>query len=108
VRAKEDDRNTVNAAYSIGLWLTEDGSITDTVEGLPAAQAGIGPGMKLIAVNGRKFSADVVRDALARQRRFVCPRASCRKYGILQNFQTRLSRRRDAKPDLLSDMIKPR
>jgi predicted metalloprotease with PDZ domain len=31
---------------------------------MPAAKAGIGPGMKLVAVNGRKFSADTVRDAL--------------------------------------------
>ena len=28
--------------------------VTDTVEGMPAAQAGIGPGMKVIAVNGKK------------------------------------------------------
>jgi predicted metalloprotease with PDZ domain len=64
VRDREADRNTVNAAYSIGLWLKEDGSITDTVEGMPAALAGIGPGMKVIAVNGRKFTPMVLRDAL--------------------------------------------
>ncbi len=46
----------VDAAYSIGLDLREDGAITDTIEGMPAALAGIGPGMKLIAVNGRQFS----------------------------------------------------
>ncbi len=64
VQAEEGDRGSVNAAYSIGLWLKSDGTVTDTVEGMPAAQAGIGPGMKLIAVNGRKFSKDVLGDAL--------------------------------------------
>jgi len=64
VRAKEHDRDQINAAYSIGLRLQEDGRIVDTIEGMPAAKAGIGPGMKVIAVNGRKFSKDVLRDAL--------------------------------------------
>ena len=68
VKAHEADRNIVNAAYSIGVWLKEDGSITDTVEGMPAAQAGIGPGMRLVAVNGRKFSPQVLRDALQKGR----------------------------------------
>jgi len=44
--------------------LRDDGGIEDTIEGMPAAKAGIGPGMKVVAVNGRKFSGDVLRDAL--------------------------------------------
>ena len=31
---------------------------------MPAAKAGIGPGMKIVAVNGRRFSADVWHDAI--------------------------------------------
>jgi predicted metalloprotease with PDZ domain len=53
-----------DAAYSIGLLLNKEGVISDTIEGMPAAKAGIGPGMKLIAVNGRKFSGNTLRDAL--------------------------------------------
>lgn len=66
VRAYEDDdnREIVDALYSIGLHLRAGGEIVDTIEGMPAAQAGVGPGMKLVAVNGRKFSGDVLRDAL--------------------------------------------
>jgi len=63
-RAREGSRSSVNAAYSIGLWLTSDGTVTDTVESMPAPQVGIGPGMKVIAVNGRKFTPYVLRDAL--------------------------------------------
>ncbi len=54
--------HSASAAYSLGLELRDDGMITDTVEGMPAARAGIGPGMKLIAVNGRRFSSDGLRD----------------------------------------------
>jgi predicted metalloprotease with PDZ domain len=57
-------RRSVNAIYSLGLVLSSDGSIADTVEGMPAAKAGVGPGMKLIAVNSRRFSPDVLREAL--------------------------------------------
>ncbi|MGA9389282.1 MAG: M61 family peptidase [Candidatus Sulfotelmatobacter sp.] len=56
--------HVVGGAYSIGLDLREDGTIIDTIEGMPAAVAGIGPGMKLIAVNGRQYSPEVLHDAL--------------------------------------------
>ena len=115
VKAHEADRNIVNAAYSIGLWLKEDGSITDTVEGMPAAQAGIGPGMRLVAVNGRKFSPQVLRDALQKgrassdtldllventeyYRTFKLDYHGGEKYPHLVRDET--------KPDLLSDIIK--
>ncbi|MGA8152238.1 MAG: M61 family peptidase [Terriglobales bacterium] len=64
VRARDEDRKQINAAYSIGLRLNADGKINDTVEGMPAAKSGIGPGMKVIAINGRMFSKEVLRDAL--------------------------------------------
>jgi predicted metalloprotease with PDZ domain len=64
VRAAEEKNKTINAEYSIGLTLNEDGRIVDTIEGMPAAMAGIGPGMKVAAVNGKKFTANVLRDAL--------------------------------------------
>jgi predicted metalloprotease with PDZ domain len=64
VRAREQERDEINVAYSIGLRLDSDGTIVDTIEGMVAANAGIGPGMKIIAINGRKFSEDVIREAL--------------------------------------------
>ena len=54
----------VPAALSFGLALNDDGTITDTTEGMPAAEVGIGPGMKLVAVNGRRFSPEILRDAV--------------------------------------------
>lgn len=54
----------VPAGLALGLSLQEDGGIVDTIENEVAAKAGIGPGMKLVAVNGRRFSPDVLRDAI--------------------------------------------
>jgi predicted metalloprotease with PDZ domain len=36
----------------------------DAIEGMLAARAGIGPSMKVLAVNGRRFTPQVLRDAL--------------------------------------------
>jgi predicted metalloprotease with PDZ domain len=54
----------VAAGYALGLELRDDGGITDTIEGEIAAKAGIGPGMKVVAVNGRHFSPEGLHDAI--------------------------------------------
>jgi predicted metalloprotease with PDZ domain len=58
----EQVRVGIEMGYSIGLRLNEDGSIADVIEGLAAAKAGIGPGMKILACNGKAYSAEVLRD----------------------------------------------
>ena len=59
-----DTGKSIHARYSVGLMAGSDGVIKDTVEGMIAAKAGIGPGMKIVAVNGRAFSPDVWHDAI--------------------------------------------
>jgi predicted metalloprotease with PDZ domain len=54
----------VPAGLALGLNLRDDGGINDTIEGEIAPKAGIGPGMKVVAVNGRRFSAEILRDAI--------------------------------------------
>ena len=64
-KAQEEVSKSINAAYSIGLLISQkDGRILDTIHDGLAAKAGIGPGMILVAVNGRRFSPEVFRDAL--------------------------------------------
>jgi len=65
IRTREEDYREIDASYSIGLLIKEDGEVVDTVEGMLAARAGIGPAMKIVAVNGRRFTPQVLRDALA-------------------------------------------
>jgi predicted metalloprotease with PDZ domain len=64
LKAYEDARESIEASFSVGLKLKKDGTIIDTIEGMPAAKAGIGPAMKIVGVNGRKYTDDVFRDAL--------------------------------------------
>jgi predicted metalloprotease with PDZ domain len=63
-RAERRDALTIDAHYSVGLFLRKDGTVQDTVENMVAAKTGIGPGMKIVAVNGRRFSPQAWRDAM--------------------------------------------
>jgi predicted metalloprotease with PDZ domain len=54
-----------NLQYSLGFELRDEGAvIANIVPGSPADLAGIAPGSHLIAVDGRKYSKDVLHDAL--------------------------------------------
>ena len=51
-------------SYSLGFSLDKDGKFSDVIVGSPAYLAGLGPGMKLLAVNGRKWTPEVLRAAV--------------------------------------------
>ena len=54
-----------NLQYSLGFDLRDEGAmITNIAPGTPADAAGIAPGSHLIAVDGRKYSKEVLQDAL--------------------------------------------
>jgi len=105
----------VPAAFALGLELRDDGGITDTIEGEAAAKAGIGPGMKVVAVNGRRFSPEILRDAIK-----VATNGTAPIDLLVENtdyYKTyRLDYhggetyphlvRDDSKPDLLTDILK--
>ena len=64
VRTGEKLRKSADVSYSLGFSVKEDGTLVDVIHGSQAYAAGIGPGMKLIAINGRAWSRDVLLDAL--------------------------------------------
>ena len=105
----------VPAAFSIGLVLNDDGLISDTIEGELTAKAGIGPGMKVVAVNGRRFSADVLRDALKFAKTGTAPIELLventdyyKTYKIDYHGGEKYPHlvRDDSKPDLLTEILK--
>jgi predicted metalloprotease with PDZ domain len=105
----------VPPAFAIGLVLNDDGSIADTTEGDLAAKTGIGPGMKLVAVNGRRFSADVLRDALKSAKTSTAPIELLventdyyKTYKIDYHGGEKYPHlvRDDSKPDLLTEILK--
>jgi predicted metalloprotease with PDZ domain len=64
-QALEAADKTLNMEFSLGITIdSADGRIQDVVMGSPAEKAGIGPGMKLVAVNERAWNPEVLRDAL--------------------------------------------
>lgn len=50
--------------YSIGLQVTADGTVSDSIFGSPAFEAGISSGMKIVGVNGRLYTQDSLDDAV--------------------------------------------
>ncbi len=62
-RAEEGRDRGVNAWYSLGIRVT-DNSITDVLIGSPADAAGLGPDMRIVAVNGRRASDELLRRAI--------------------------------------------
>ena len=62
--ALETANKTSYFSYSLGFHLNEEGGIGDVVPGMPAAEAGLAPGMKIVEINGRSYSVDGLREAL--------------------------------------------
>jgi predicted metalloprotease with PDZ domain len=52
-------------SYSIGMDVNKDASIYDVLQGSPAYNAGLGPHMTIVAVDGRAYSADVLNESIA-------------------------------------------
>ncbi len=103
-------------SYSLGFNVGEDGGFFDVIVGSPAYAAGLGPGMKLIAVNGRKYSPPVMLAALKAAQASTDPiellvenaqyinTYSVAYHGGVRNPHLE---RVSGQPDLLSDILKP-
>jgi predicted metalloprotease with PDZ domain len=61
--AEETDHST-DVRFSIGIFVAEDGTIPDVIPDSAAAKAGIGPGYHLVAVNGRRWTRETLREAI--------------------------------------------
>ena len=113
---REAKRKYTDLNYSLGFSLTSEGGIGDVLPGSPADQAGINQGMKLVAVNGRAWSAKLLRGAIDTAatnkapislltvdrdyyQTFAINYHGGEKYPILE--------RATNKPDLLDEIIKP-
>jgi len=57
-------RGSPGYVYSIGLNVNPEGMVTDSIVGGPAFEAGISSGMKVIGVNGRVYTPELLEDAI--------------------------------------------
>lgn len=120
VRAREDARDYVDCLYSLGFTAnTKDEVIPDVTVGSPAYQAGIGPGMVLVAVNGLKFDMDhrhVIEDALREAKNSNQPISLLVRNGdYFKTYEINYHEgekypvlvRDSSKPDVLTEIIAP-
>lgn len=63
----------LNAFGSLGIHVAADGTVDEAWQNRPAFAAGISNGMKLVAVNGRRFSVDELQRALRDSKQATTP-----------------------------------
>ncbi|MBB5317014.1 M61 family metallopeptidase [Tunturibacter empetritectus] len=61
---EDQQSESFNFWYSIGLHANKAGNVSDVLKGGVADKSGIGPGMKIVAVNGRAYTPDVLKAAI--------------------------------------------
>ena len=115
VKFNEQQRKFINSSYSVGLMVSPEGAVLDVNPELPAAKAGLAPGMKIVGVNGRGWSADALHDAIAATKNATTPIELRIENGSFQESYRVAYRggeryphlERDAtRPDVLSEIIK--
>jgi predicted metalloprotease with PDZ domain len=108
-------RGGATDVYSIGLQLGADGSVGDSIVGSPAFDAGISSGMKVIGVNGRVYTHELLEDAIKAGKEssqpinlLVVDDDYINTATINYNGGSRYPHlvRDDAKPDYLDELIK--
>jgi predicted metalloprotease with PDZ domain len=117
ISAGEHFSHGADYSFSLGFSVTTTGKLVDVIVGSPAYRAGLAPHMTLIAVNGRKFSSDALKeavDAAAKDRQpislivenadFVKPYTIEYSGGIRYPHLERVN----DKPDVLDAILKPR
>lgn len=53
-----------STTFTIGLSLGRDGTVSDATYGGPAFKAGLAPGMKVVGVNGRVYTPEILDEAI--------------------------------------------
>lgn len=64
LKAAEGIQKFTDLSYSLGLMVASEGAIIDVIPDSPAAKAGVAPDMKLVAVNGRRWTPALLRTAI--------------------------------------------
>jgi len=71
-KARDANAKHIDERFSIGMVIStdpaSDGAISGVLVDSPAFRAGIAPDMKIVAVDGRHWSPDMLRDALKRHK----------------------------------------
>ena len=117
IRLQDHVRKSIDLSYSLGVMLKDDGTVMDVNPNREAFKAGLAPGMKILSVNGRTWSSDLLHDAIVAAKTDTAPIALVVENGSF-NETYKLNyhdgeryphlERDNTKLDLLSDVIKSR
>lgn len=115
IKGKEKWHKGINQNYTLGFSINDHGTVIDVTPNMPAAQAGIAPGMKIIAINGRRWSEDLLKDTISSNDKNSPPIAMIVENGDYfhtVNLKYQSGTRyphlvRNQKPDLLTQIITP-
>jgi predicted metalloprotease with PDZ domain len=122
-----DDSNEVLAAgdavsgggdftSSIGLKVKGDGTVVDSIPGMPAFESGVSPYLRIIGVNGRQFSVDELTRAIqASKSNSAAIELVATNTGTLETHAIHYRdgnryphlERVDGSPDFLDEILKP-
>ncbi len=64
VKAIEGRYHFADLTYSLGIAVTKKGTMRDVLWNSPAFKAGLAPSMTIVAVNGKDFSPEAIKDAV--------------------------------------------
>ncbi len=117
LQAGEKFAHGMDLTDSLGMMIRqekkeEEGTIVDVIPGMAAAASGIAPGMKLVAVNGRKWSPEVLLATLrarAPMQLLVENIGYYKTYTVSYDGGPRFPHlvRSEGQPDVLGEIIKP-
>jgi predicted metalloprotease with PDZ domain len=114
--AADKFRKQINLSGSLGLVLTQEGGVSDVMKAGPADRAGVAPGMKLLAINGRKWNPERLNEAVASAKEggpalelLMENGEYLRTHRLDYHGGARFARleRAEGKPDLLAEIGKP-
>src|SRR6185369_335055 len=115
VRIADHTRKSVDLSFSLGALLKDDGTVMDVNPNLAAFKAGLAPGMKIVSVNGRTWSSDVLHEAIASAKTGTAPIELVVENGsFTETYRVNYDggeryphlERDNTKPDVLSEVIK--
>jgi predicted metalloprotease with PDZ domain len=72
-QSAETARKTTDLSYSLGLAVGRDGVLRDVFWGGPAFKSGLSIGVKILAINGTAFDADLLKDAVTAAKTTTAP-----------------------------------
>jgi predicted metalloprotease with PDZ domain len=113
IKDGDKERKTSDFAYSLGFTVNKDASLIDVVWGGPAHKAGLTINTQIVAVNGRAYSAELLKDAVGAKVPFDLLVKKLEEYRTVRiDYQGGLVyphlERIEGTPDRLGEILKPR